>query len=364
MCLAVTAWCAAACGSSGAQAPSEELDDGLDYVPGPEWRTARPADAGFEVDLLDRVRDGVASGRYGAMDGLLIVRHGYLVVEQYNGWPPTRVHTMQSVTKSVTSLLVGVLREQAGAEAALERPVLDVFAERPTANLDARKEALALEHLLMMRTGMDFWEQPYPGSPLDQLNRSGGDWTQFILDRPMAGEPGTRWAYNSGAAILMCAVIRELSDTPADQFARTELFEPIGVTGETWFRSPFDGLPHCGGGLSLKPVDLARIGYLVLRRGRWGERQVVPAEWIDASVQPLSRGSELIFASYNPGYGYYWWTFPRVRGGQGAEVIAASGAGGQWLFIVPALDLVVAIVASNGAGLDLLYDLLPAVGPL
>ena len=359
--LPLAALCAAACGSSGDQGPSEVLDDGLDYVPGQEWRTARPADAGFDIDVLDQVRDGFASGRYGAMDGLLIVRQGYMVVEQYNGWSRTRAHTMQSVTKSVTSLLFGILQQQTGAAAALDRPVVDVFAERSIANTDARKEALTLRHLLMMRTGMDFWEQPYPGSPLDQLNRSSGDWTQFVLDRPMTGEPGAAWAYNSGAAILTGAVIRELSGAATDQFARTELFEPIGVTGETWYRSPFDALPHCGGGLGLKPSDLARIGYLVLRQGRWGERQVVPSEWIAASVQPLSSGNELIYAPYNPGYGYFWWTFPRERSGAGAEVIAASGAGGQWLFIVPALDLVVAIVASNGAGLELLYDLLPAV---
>jgi CubicO group peptidase (beta-lactamase class C family) len=207
-----------------------------------------------------------------------------------------------------------------------------------------------------MRTDMDFYEQPYSGSPLEQLNNSRGDWVRYIVDRPMVGRPGDDWAYNSGAAILACGVIREVTGTSADAFARRELFEPIGVVRETWFTSPFDGLPHCGGGLNLRPIDMARVGYLVLRRGKWGDRQVVPTSWIDSSTAPISRSGVSIFTAYNPGYGYFWWTFPVRRGGSDAGVIAASGSGGQWIFIVPSLDLVVAVAGTNAAGLDLLYD--------
>jgi CubicO group peptidase (beta-lactamase class C family) len=279
-------------------------------------------------------------------------------MEKYNNWSPDRAHTMQSVSKSVTSLLIGILQSaKKDGSASLDKRVVDIMRRyAPFANDDDRKDALTLRNLLMMRTSMDFWEQPYPGSPLDQLNRSTGDWTRFIVDRPMTGRPGDTWAYNSGAAILSCAIIRELSSETADAFARRELFAPIGAVGETWFKSPFDGLPHCGGGLNLRPIDMARVGYLVLRHGRWNDRQVVRSDWIDSSTTRLSQGSELIFSSYNSGYGYFWWTFPTRRGGSDAGVIAASGAGGQWIFIVPSLDLVVAIAATNSAGLDLLYD--------
>jgi len=354
----------AACSSSVAREPDPPVsDNGNDYVPGAEWRTASPSAAGFDETGFDRLRDGVRNGRYGAIDALLVVRYGYLVAEQYHGWQRTTAHTMQSVTKSVTSLLFGILQSQVAPGAlALERPVVDVFPRYASiANLDQRKRALTLGHLLLMRTGMDFWEQPYSGSPLDQLNRSSDDWVKFVLDRPMTADPGSRWSYNSGAAILVGGVIRELAGENTDAFARRELFAPLGISGETWSRSRYDALPHCGGGLFLKPVDLARIGYLVLRRGRWGDRQVVPEAWIEASVEPVWRGSELIFSNFNSGYGYYWWLFPGSRGGTDSDVIAASGSGGQWLFVVPRLDLVIAIAASNGSGLDLLYDLLPTV---
>src|SRR5262245_51666580 len=248
-------------------------DSGAAYFPGAEWRTASPAAAGFDAGSIEGLKHDVDAGRYGSMHGVIIVRYGHLVLEHYsNGWSREQAHTMQSVTKSVTSLLFGIVNARNTA-ATLDRPVLDVFSRYSSvANVDERKRALPLRHLLTMRTSMDFWEQPYAGSPLDQLNRSAGDWVKFILDRPMTAPPGTTWAYNSGAAILVGAAVRDFSGSNTDAFARRELFEPIGVHGESWYKSPFDGLPHCGGGLNLRAVDLARIGYLVLRRGRWGDR--------------------------------------------------------------------------------------------
>jgi CubicO group peptidase (beta-lactamase class C family) len=339
-------------------------DDGSDYVPGAAWRVASPAALGLDTGIMDRLRSDVAAGRYGTVDGVIVARYGYIGFEQYTGWSPSQPHTMQSVTKSVTSLLFGILAAREGASAPrLDRPVLDVFSRYAgVQNADARKSALTLGHLLEMRTAMDFWEQPYAGSPLEQLNRSSGDWIRFVLDRPMTGVPGASWAYNSGAAIVSCGVIREISGAAPDAFARQHLFEPIGITGETWFRSPFDNLPHCGGGLGLKPMDLARLGYLVLRNGRWGDQVVVPEAWLTASTRPITRPTPGFFTGFNAGYGYYWWLFPTSRGGSDTGVITASGAGGQWLFVIPSLDLVVAVVARSGQGLDLLYGgVLPAV---
>jgi len=349
-----------ACRHSSVEGPGVTAlpDSVANYFPGETWRRAAPAVVGFDATRISALESDVAGSRYGAIDALIVVRYGELVVEKYNNWSADRAHTMQSVSKSVTSLLVGILQSaRPDGSASLDKRIVDIMRRyAPFANDDDRKDALTLRNLLMMRTSMDFWEQPYSGSPLDQLNRSTGDWTRFIVDRPMTGRPGGTWGYNSGAAILSCAIIRELSSQSADEFARRELFAPIGIGGETWFKSPFDGLPHCGGGLNLRPIDMARIGYLVLRHGRWNDRQIVRSGWIDSSTTRLSQGPELIFSSYNSGYGYFWWTFPTQRGGADAGVIAASGAGGQWIFIVPSLDLVVAIAATNSAGLDLLYD--------
>jgi CubicO group peptidase (beta-lactamase class C family) len=339
-------------------------DSGQSYVPATSWRTADPAAVGLDAGRINSMKAKVTAGQYGSMHGVLIVRYGHLVTEHYTGWNPASAHTMQSVSKSVTSLLYGMATASISSDAfLLDRPVLNVFQRYPTVEAnDARKQALTMRDLLTMRTSMDYYEQPYAGSPHQTLNNSSGDWTKFILDRPMTGTPGSTWYYNSGAAILVGSAIKELTGEHADVYARRELFAPIGVTGETWFRAPFDGLPHTGGGLNLRPQDLARIGYLVLRRGKWGDRQIVPQNWIDSSTKSVTRGPPVFFSNYNAGYGRFWWIFPTTRGGSDEGVIAGSGSGGQWLFIVPSLDLVVAIVAENGNGLDLFYnEILPAI---
>jgi CubicO group peptidase (beta-lactamase class C family) len=351
----------AAAGCNEAQVAAPLADSGVAYVPTVAWRTADPTAAGFDPAKMRGLRTDVANGRYGAIDGLVIVRFGHVVHEQYGaGWSPTRRHTLQSVSKSVTALLYGVLSEH--PEAQLDRKVGDVFSRyAPIANNDANKEALTIRDLLTMRTSMDYWEQPYPGSPHDSLNRSTGDWTRFILSRRMTGTPGSTWAYNSGAAILTCSVIREITNEPVATFARRELFAPLGITSDSWGQSQYDGLPHCGGGLNLSPADLARIGYLVLRQGKWGDKQVVPSSWITAMTQPYSSGNPLFFSNYGSKYGYFWWLFPVAPGGSDAGVWAGSGTGGQWLFVVPSKDLVIALAASNGYGMDLLYEVLAAI---
>jgi CubicO group peptidase (beta-lactamase class C family) len=345
-------------GCNEAQVVAPLADSGAAYVPGASWRSADPAAAGFDRGRMTKLRADVSAGRYGTIDGLVVVRFGHVVHEQYGpGWSATRTHTLQSVSKSVTSLLYGIA--SSGAESALDRKIVDVFSRfAPISNRDANKEALTVRHLLTMRTSMDYWEQPYPDSPHDSLNRSRDDWTRFILGRRMTGAPGTAWAYNSGAAILTCSVVREMTNEPVATFARRELFAPLGITSNLWFISPYDSLPHCGGGLNLSPPDLARIGYLVLRGGKWGERQVVPAAWIAAMTQPVTTGSSIFFGT---GYGYFWWLFPETRNGSGFGVITGSGSGGQWLFVVPSRDLVIAVAASEGTGIDLLYDVMAAI---
>jgi CubicO group peptidase (beta-lactamase class C family) len=347
-----------ALGACQAESPvSPAPDSALAYVPGISWRTAAPAAVGFDSAAMAGLAAGVAAGRFGQVQAIAVVRFGYLVHEQHVGWDRGRPHTLQSVTKSVAALLYGILWQQQPGDARLDRPVLDLFSRyRNLDNVSAQKRLLTTRDLLTMRTGMDFWENPYAGSPLDSMNRSRGDWVRFILDRPMTGRPGEAWAYNSGAAILVCAAIREILGEPPDVFARRELFDPIGVTTDSWFRSPFDSLPHCGGGLSLAPLDLARIGYLVLRRGRWGARRIVPQDWLEEAARPHSTGRPLFFSEEGAGYGYLWWLFPVTRRGPGSGVIAASGAGGQWLFVVPELDLVVVVMGTQAYGLDLLYD--------
>jgi CubicO group peptidase (beta-lactamase class C family) len=343
--------------------------DGAEYWPGVEWRRARPAAVDLDEDRLGNLVDRLRSNRVPGIHSLVIVREGYLAVEEYfNGSSAGQVHTLQSVTKSVTSLLVGIAVGQ-GAISSIDSGVLSFFPEYTgVLHLDDRKRAMTLRHLLTMRTGLDWGENPYQGSPLQQLNGSSGDWLRFFLDWPMRDAPGTRFEYNSGGVIALGGVLFNRTGVSADVFARALLFDPIGVGAAQWYRGHPNGLPHLGGGLSLRAQDMARIGYLVLRNGRWGAVQVVPEAWLTAALAP-SVDPGWRFGGREVDYGFLWWLLPLdgtgVTADRSAVVYTASGAQGQWIFVVPRYDLVVA-VTSNTAEADapvrfLFDDILPAI---
>jgi CubicO group peptidase (beta-lactamase class C family) len=322
-----------------------------------DWPSATPESQGMDaISLLDLVRR-IDRREYGSVTSLVIARNAQLVVEEYFGnWTGDRPHTMQSVTKSVTSLLAGLAVDR-GQLAVTDR-VVDFFPDyAPVANLDHRKRAMTVRDLLMMQTGLDWSETPYTGSPLQRLNTCGCDWLRLVLDWPMREAPGTRWEYNSGGVITLGGLIGRATGQRVDLWAATELFGPLEIRAVSWFSGLPDGLPHTGGGLDLRPRDAAKIGQLVLDNGRWRGREIVSAAWIGESTLPRLTGIGR-FGPYPADYGYLWWRLP---GG----VITASGARGQWIFVVPDRNLVVATTAeADGdflAGADFLYNhVLPA----
>jgi CubicO group peptidase (beta-lactamase class C family) len=338
--IAAIAWCAT---PLRAQAP-------IDYYPTDQWRTSSPDEQALDRKRLKKLVKRIRRNDISGIDSLLIVRNGYLVVESYfNGWGPDDLHTLQSDTKSITSLLVGIARQQ-GLISSVDQRVLSFFPEyRRIKNVDDRKAAMSLRDLLTMRTGLNWSEDPYEGSPLWQLNNCGCDWLKFTLDWRMRELPGTRFEYNSGGVILLGGVIRNASGIPTDTFAQRYLFDPLGITRVRWYYGKPDNLPHMGGGLNLRPLDMAKIGYLVLRRGRWGNQQVVSEDWLAESLQH-SVTSPRTFAGRPVDYGYLWWLL-HLDGegieGPDADIYAAAGAQSQWIFIISKYDMVVVSTGST-----------------
>jgi CubicO group peptidase (beta-lactamase class C family) len=335
---------------AGPRNPGPGIRGPDDYFPTREWRTASPKSQGLNGKILKRVASRIRSGDRGRIDSLLVVRNGYLVFERYfNGWNADGLHTLQSDTKSVTSLLVGIAIGQ-GKVGSVDDKVIDYFPEyRNIRNLDARKEAMRIEDLLTMRTGLDWSENPYEGSPLQQLNESREDWLKFVLDWPMAEQPGTRFEYNSGGVILLGGIIRNATGMNVDRFAERNLFDPLGIERVGWYYGYPDALPHTGGGLLMRSRDMAKIGYLMLRGGRWEEAQVVPEDWIRSSTARIQR-PPWSFGGYPVNYGYLWWLLPLDGTGTTDEdILTASGARGQWIFAIPKYDIV---VVATGDSLD------------
>ena len=333
-----SALCLAACG--GDTTPSSPPRELAPVALTADWPSGSPESQQLDITMLRDLVTRIDRREYGSsITSLLIARRDQLVVEEYfYGWTIDRPHTMQSVTKSVTSLLAGLAVDR-GRLAVTDRAV-DLFADyAPISNLDDHKRALTVRDLLTMRTGLDWSESSYAGSPLERLNTCQCDWLRFVLDWPMREPAGSRWEYNSGGTILLGGIVGRAVGQRIDVFAAAELFGPLGAQGANWFSGLPDGLPHTGGGLNLRPRDAAKIGQIVLGDGRWRGRQIASASWIRESTEPL------LFAVRSLGgrladYGYLWWRLP---GG----VITASGARGQWIFIVPDKQLVVVSTAGS-----------------
>ena len=325
-----------------------------------EWPASSPDAEGLDSTRLATLAGRIRARGYGSITSLLVVRNGRLVVEEYfggitQGFPVT----MQSVSKSVTSLIAGIAIDQ-GRLGLDDRVTTLMRRYQPIGNLDARKDAMTVRDLLTMRGGFDWNEQVYAGSPLQRLNDCGCDWLRFVLDWPMREPPGTRWEYVSGGVILLGGIIGEVTGQRLDRFADQFLFGPLEAQGAYWISGQPDGLPHSGGGLYLRPRDMAKLGQLVLDDGQWRGRQIVSASWIRASTARIVSAVRT-FNAHPVDYGYLWWTMSP------SDVVTASGALGQWIFVSPRDRLVVIATGANDNGFwaaptDFLYsDILPAV---
>ena len=247
-------------------------------------------------------------------------------------------HNMMSASKSVASLLLGIAVDR-GLIKNINAPILDFFPELS----DMRSpdiDRIQLWHALTMSMGLKWVEAtPTTGDFDNDETRMFTAWdpSRYVLGLPVAAPAGQEFFYNTGALRLLSAVIHKAVGRPLDEFAQAELFEPLGIAGADWNR--VRGETDAGGGLRLRPRDMAKIGQLVLAGGRWNDRQIVSKAWIEAST------TRKIEATEGQSYGYLWWLGRALHNGREVNWIGALGRGGQSIRIVPELDLVVVVTA-------------------
>ena len=178
-----------------------------------------------------------------------------------------------------------------------------------------------------MTSGLD-WSD---GEDISVMVR-GRDWPRYVLDRPMAEEPGIRFNYNSGNTHVLSAIIQETSGISTLDFARKYLFDPLGISDVEWETDP-SGIPVGGWGLWMRPRDMAKLGHLYLNEGAWDGRQIIPVDWVRESTEEHLQVEEPV-EPWDLYYGYGWWL-------HGFGAYAAHGRGGQFVFVIPDLDVVV-----------------------
>jgi CubicO group peptidase (beta-lactamase class C family) len=321
-----------ACAAAACLAAAEPGTGAPQYWPTNGWRNSPPAAQGVNGAALNAAIDAAVKKDL-ALHGVLVIRHGYIVMERYFApYAADIPHELYSCTKSFVSALVGIAFEK-GYLKDVTATVLPLFPGKKFARRDARKNAMRIEDLLTKTSGLA-WEEG--DSTYATMYTSSRDWVKFVLDRPMSDPPGARFLYSSGNSIVLSALIQETSGKDTYELAQQTLFGPLGISDPRWERDP-SGRVIGGWGLRLTPRDMARLGYLYLHGGEWDGRQVVPAAWVRASTVPHIR------ADARMSYGYQWWIDPSV------PMYAALGRFGQAIFVVPDRDLVVVFTAATGS---------------
>lgn len=317
-----------------------QMDVNRDYWPTGEWLNSTPEEQGMNQVLMDEMMDQIQASAI-HIDSISIVRNGYLVFDEYPGtvYDVDRKHIIHSCTKSFTSALVGIALAE-GYIDGVDSKLVDLLPNKTMANLDERKQAITLEHLLTMTAGLEWdeWTEPY-NSPLNSHYQMwfASDSVQYILDLPMEYDPGEAWTYNSGASHLLGAIVAEATGTSLFDYAVEKLFTPLGISSHDIYW-PIDnqGYYRASGGVEMLPQDMAKFGYLYLNNGTWDGEQIIPFDWVQQSATTL-----VSFDDFS-GYSYQWWTYPSLI----ADVYSANGFAGQYIFVVPSLDMVV-VFTSN-----------------
>jgi CubicO group peptidase (beta-lactamase class C family) len=321
---------------------------GADVSSAFSWPVVAPEEVGFDSTALSEMFDYVGEHKV-PVHSVQIVRHGKLALDAYfYPYNSTMRHDVASVTKSVTSTLIGLAIEKK-LIGDVQQPILSFFPNRSVANLDANKQKLTLEHVLTMQAGWDCGFEPKEAR-LVEMRRS-ADWLQFMLDLPMVAEPGTRFAYCSGNPHLLSMILSQTTGTNALAFARRELFEPLDIRDVAWPADP-RGNTHGWGDLQLHPHDMAKLGQLFLQRGRWGERQIISEAWIRAATR-----AHLQRTTNSDRYGYQWW----VKGEDYPGMFEAVGRGGQRINVWPAKNLVIVFTGGEFEPGDLAKFILKAL---
>jgi CubicO group peptidase (beta-lactamase class C family) len=321
-----------ACGPAPTAGIPPQTDDG--------WQTADPASVGLDASELNRAAARIRDGTYQGVHSLLVVKDGKLVFEEYFGgytwdydgdqfrgdlvdFDRNTPHNLASVTKSVTSALVGIAIDQ-GFIRGVEDKVFAYFPEYAHLQ-EGAKSTLTLEQLLTMRSGLAWneMELPYDDRRNDLIRLFlVADPVEYILAKPLVAEPGMAWYYNGGNTNLLGEVIRQATGERMDAFAAHALFAPLGITDYAWDWINPD-MVHASGNLQLLPRDMAKFGFLYLNGGVWDGQRIVSQAWVEASTQAHAT------PRWGGGYGYQWWLRRYDAGPEEVDAFYAAGWGGQ-----------------------------------
>ena len=330
-------------GKDGAAAPYRyatpaDIGDGI--------ATGNAAETGFDTATIGGMVRRVVDGTYPDVHSILVYRGGKLVIEEYfYGYGRDRPHQMRSATKSVVSTLVGIAIDR-GALASESELVTKRLPYTSYANPDPRKDALTLRDFLTMQSGLacDDWDGKSPGN--ESRVYLSEDWVKFVLDLPMIAQPGTHGSYCSGGVAVAGRIVERATGKSLPMFAQENLFTPLGIrAGDVrWNYTLSSSNAATFAQLYLRPRDMLKLGILFQQQGNWRGRQLISRDWVARSTGQWSTVGD-------QKYGYFWWhqwvMASSPNGPRHVDMIVATGNGGQKIYLVPSLDLIVVLTGGN-----------------
>jgi len=316
--------------------------------------------------VIDSINSEINNGDYGLIDRFMVIQNDELLADykykqdyetivqkydttnhQYNfnntNWHPyyekSELHTLQSVTKSITSILLGIALDL-NENYTVSNKAMPLLIGYDTDFQDKRRQNISIEDLLTMRSGIQWNEETDHNDHTNDcfLLESSDNWIEYVLSKPMDTIPGTKFVYNGGGTVLLGKILRTITGKRIDKWAEEKLFEPLGITDYYWKETP-DGEIDTEGGLYLKAEDLAKIGVLFLNKGKWNGKQIVSDSWVATSTSPLLKNVKPQWRDVT-GYGYQWW-IPEYTDDGRVGIYAANGYGGQYLMIAPEYNLII-----------------------
>ena len=309
------------------------------------WETSTFSAENMDQSKIDELLTRKQIGSYAKIHSILVIKNGKLVLEEYfsgitRDWPFGQGQYIQferstlphqaSITKSIVSILMGIALEN-NIINSLDLQPFDFFPQYPSyENWNNLKSQMTLKDLITMTAGFEWGED---GDSFFSLIFPTNDWIKSSLDLPVIYTPGQHWDYFSPGPDILGAVISEASGMDLSLFAEQYLFNPLGITETEWYITP-TGRAFGGGCHKMKPIDMAKIGFMILNGGQWQGQQIVSQSWINESTM-----------EYNADYGYLWWLFTVQVNYTNMECIVAAGAGGQRIYSIPDLDMVVVFTA-------------------
>jgi CubicO group peptidase (beta-lactamase class C family) len=290
---------------------------------------ATPAEQDIDPAALTTAFDDME--QLGYVRAMVVARNGFVVGEEHWLAPPESLLQCRSVTKSVMSILIGIAIDRGLIPDGLSARMVD-YLPPDLIPADPAKREIRIWHLLTMSSGFQ-WDENADVVPW--LN--GPDPLHDILSRPLVAQPGTQFNYNTAAACLLSVVVAQASGMSTLEFADASLFGPLGITERHWLVT--GGYQNGGHGLMLRTEDLAKLGVLAVNRGLWGDRDIVSSFWMDLSTSPWVNNVGAFGPLTDRGYGLLWW----LDRGTEHDIFTAWGWGGQFIFCVPDLRLVIAV---------------------